>query len=221
MEKFSVSRLIGAPPGYVGYDEGGQLTEAVRRNPYSIVLLDEVEKAHPEVFNVLLQILDDGRITDSKGITVDFKNTIIIMTSNLGSQFAFEKDENVRRNAYQNEVHKYFKPEFINRIDEIIVFNALDDQVMKKIADKFLSQLSDRLKAKDITLEVTEAAKSRIIELGADETFGARPMKRHIQRTIETMVAKKIIEDPNIEGHTLVVDADEDGYIVSVKQSMA
>lgn len=221
MEKFSVSRLIGAPPGYVGYDEGGQLTEAVRRNPYSIVLLDEVEKAHPEVFNVLLQILDDGRITDSKGVTVDFKNTIIIMTSNLGSQFAFEPDSSIRKQKYQDEVYKYFKPEFINRIDEIIVFNALDDSVMKKIADKFLNQLANRLKAKDITLEVTEEAKKRIITLGADETFGARPMKRHIQRTIETMVAKKIIEDPNIEGHTLVVDADENGYVVSVKQSMA
>ncbi|MCR5230268.1 MAG: AAA family ATPase [Solobacterium sp.] len=221
MEKFSVSRLIGAPPGYVGYEEGGQLTEAVRRNPYSIVLLDEVEKAHPDVFNVLLQILDDGRVTDSKGVTVDFKNTIIIMTSNLGSQYAFEADQEMRDEHYRAEVQKYFKPEFINRIDEIIVFNALNSAVMKQIADKFLGQLKTRLLEKDIYLEVTEAAKDRIIELGTDSTFGARPMKRHIQRTVETMVARKILEDPNLAGHTLVVDADGDNYRVYVKSSMA
>lgn len=221
MEKFSVSRLIGAPPGYVGYEEGGQLTEAVRRNPYSIVLLDEVEKAHPDVFNVLLQILDDGRVTDSKGVTVDFKNTIIIMTSNLGSQYAFEADQEMRDEHYRTEVQKYFKPEFINRIDEIIVFNALNSAVMKQIADKFLGQLKTRLLEKDIYLEVTEAAKDRIIELGTDSTFGARPMKRHIQRTVETMVARKILEDPNLAGHTLVVDADGDNYRVYVKSSMA
>ncbi|MBQ6222034.1 MAG: AAA family ATPase [Solobacterium sp.] len=221
MEKFSVSRLIGAPPGYVGYDEGGQLTEAIRRNPYSIVLLDEIEKAHPDVFNILLQVLDDGRITDSKGVTVDFKNTIIIMTSNLGAQYAFEEDKDLRRTHYLNEVNNYFKPEFVNRIDEIIVFNALDDDVMKRIADKFLEQLRRRLQAKDIELEVTEKAKERIILYGSDQTFGARPMKRHIQRTIETMVAKKIIEDPNIEGRTIVVDADDTGYQILVKGLMA
>ncbi len=221
MEKFSVSRLIGAPPGYVGYEEGGQLTEAVRRSPYSIVLLDEVEKAHPDVFNVLLQILDDGRVTDSKGVTVDFKNTIIIMTSNLGSQYAFESDADMRDEHYRAEVQKYFKPEFINRIDEIIVFNALNNTVMKQIADKFLNQLKERLQDKDIYLEVTDAAKDRIIELGTDSSFGARPMKRHIQRTVETMVARKILEDPNLAGHTLVVDADEDNYHVYVKSSMA
>ena len=221
MEKFSVSRLIGAPPGYVGYDEGGQLTEAIRRNPYSIVLLDEIEKAHPDVFNILLQVLDDGRITDSKGVTVDFKNTIIIMTSNLGAQYAFEEDKDLRRTHYLNEVNNYFKPEFVNRIDEIIVFNALDDDIMKRIADKFLEQLRRRLQAKDIELEVTEKAKERIILYGSDQTFGARPMKRHIQRTIETMVAKKIIEDPNIEGRTIVVDADDTGYQILVKGLMA
>lgn len=218
MEKFSVSRLIGAPPGYVGYDEGGQLTEAVRRNPYSIVLLDEVEKAHPDVFNILLQILDDGRVTDSKGVTVDFKNTIIIMTSNLGSQYAFETDDEVRKQHYQSEVQNYFKPEFINRIDEIIVFNALTKDTMISIADKFLNQLRTRLEEKEINLEVTPKAKDRIIELGTDTTFGARPMKRHIQRTIETMVAKTILEDPNISGKTIVVDADENSYLVTVKQ---
>ncbi|MCH4206868.1 MAG: AAA family ATPase [Solobacterium sp.] len=217
MEKFSVSRLIGAPPGYVGYDEGGQLTEAVRRNPYSIVLLDEVEKAHPDVFNILLQILDDGRITDSKGVTVDFKNTIIIMTSNLGSQYAFDPDAKERNDHYMEEVKKFFKPEFVNRIDEIIVFNALNEDTLKQIADKFLHQLSDRLAEKDIKLEITDQAKSRIISCGADPAFGARPMKRHIQRTIETMIARKIIEDPNLAGHTMVVDANDSDYTLTVK----
>ena len=218
MEKFSVSRLIGAPPGYVGYDEGGQLTEAVRRNPYSIVLLDEVEKAHPDVFNILLQILDDGRITDSKGVTVDFKNTIIIMTSNLGSQYAFEADREARDAHYANEVKAFFKPEFVNRIDEIIVFNALNTEVLKKIADKFLAELEKRLSAKQIALTVTDAAKQRIVEMGVDPVFGARPMKRHIQRTIETAVARKILEDPNIEGKRIIVDAGENDYTVSVEE---
>ena len=217
MEKFSVSRLIGAPPGYVGYEEGGQLTEAVRRHPYSIVLLDEVEKAHPDVFNILLQILDDGRITDSKGVTVDFKNTIIIMTSNLGSEYAFEKDEETRRKHYEDAVHAFFKPEFVNRIDEIIVFNALGVEVQKKIADKFLGLLSDRLKEKDITLEVTEKAKERIIKLGVDPQFGARPMRRHIQRAIETEIAKVILSTDNIANKTIVVDANDDRYLFSVQ----
>lgn len=217
MEKFSVSRLIGAPPGYVGYEEGGQLTEAVRRHPYSIVLLDEVEKAHPDVFNILLQILDDGRITDSKGVTVDFKNTIIIMTSNLGSEYAFEKDEETRRKHYEDAVHAFFKPEFVNRIDEIIVFNALDVEVQKKIADKFLGLLADRLKEKDITLEVTEKAKERIIKLGVDPQFGARPMRRHIQRAIETEIAKVILSTDNIANKTIVVDANDDQYLFSVQ----
>ena len=221
MEKFSVSRLIGAPPGYVGYDEGGQLTEAVRRNPYSIVLLDEVEKAHQDVFNILLQILDDGRITDSKGVTVDFKNTIIIMTSNLGSQYAFEPDEDLRHDHYMEEVHKYFKPEFVNRIDEIIVFNALNHDVLVRIADKFLSQLQKRLDNKDITLQVTDEAKQRIITYGMDPAFGARPMKRHIQREVETKIARKILEDPSAEGRTMILDADDHGYTVSIRSSMA
>lgn len=218
MEKFSVSRLIGAPPGYVGYEEGGQLTEAVRRSPYSIVLLDEVEKAHPDVFNILLQILDDGRITDSKGVTVDFKNTIIIMTSNLGSQYAFDTDKEERQKHYMDEVHKFFKPEFVNRIDEIIVFNALNDTVLKEIADKFLKQLADRLHEKDISLKITDKAKARIIQCGVDPVFGARPMKRHIQRTIETEIARKVIEDPNIAGKTITVDADDEKYILSVSR---
>ena len=217
MEKFSVSRLIGAPPGYVGYEEGGQLTEAVRRHPYSIVLLDEVEKAHPDVFNTLLQILDDGRITDSKGVTVDFKNTIIIMTSNLGSDYAFETDEGERKKHYEEAVQGFFKPEFVNRIDEIIVFNALGVEVQKKIADKFLKLLSDRLEEKDIHLEVTDKAKERIIQLGVDTQFGARPMRRHIQRAIETEVAKVILSTDNITNKTIVVDADDNQYLFSVK----
>ncbi|MBP3399218.1 MAG: AAA family ATPase, partial [Erysipelotrichaceae bacterium] len=216
MEKHSVSRLIGAPPGYVGYDEGGQLTEAVRRKPYSIVLLDEVEKAHPDVFNVLLQILDDGRITDSKGVTVDFKNTLIIMTSNLGAQYAFEEDDEKRKAQYQNEVQRYFKPEFVNRIDEIIVFNALGHEVLKKIADKFLNELSLRLAVKDITLSVSESVKDKIIECGVDPVFGARPMKRYIQRSIETVIAKKIIEAEFVVPCTFILDVMNDEYRITI-----
>ena len=217
MEKFSVSRLVGAPPGYVGYEEGGQLTEAVRRSPYSIVLLDEIEKAHPDVFNILLQILDDGRITDSKGVTVDFTNTIIIMTSNLGSQYAFDDDSEHREEHYMSEVHKFFKPEFINRIDEIIVFNALGNDVLAQIAEKFLAQLRNRLKDRDINLTVSDSAMKRIIACGVDPLYGARPMKRHIQREIETAVAKAILENPDINGKTIHVDANDEKYIVTVK----
>ncbi|MEG0169825.1 ATP-dependent Clp protease ATP-binding subunit [Anaerorhabdus sp.] len=217
MEKFSVSRLIGAPPGYVGYEEGGQLTEAVRRKPYSIVLLDEVEKAHPDVFNILLQILDDGRITDSKGVTVDFKNTLIIMTSNLGSQYAFEQDLELRNNHYINEVSKFFKPEFVNRIDELVVFNALGDTALVKIADKFLNELALRLSNKDIQVEFTTRCKAKIIECGVDPVFGARPMKRHIQRAIETLLAKEILKDQSLQGKTLVMDVVNDEYHVTQK----
>ncbi len=217
MEKFSVSRLIGAPPGYIGYEEGGQLTEAVRRNPYSIVLLDEIEKAHPDVLNVLLQIMDDGRITDSKGVTVDFKNTLIIMTSNLGAQYAFETDEKERENHYIDVVESFFKPEFVNRIDEIIIFNTLDKEVLYKIADKFLNQLRNRLQARDISIEFTKACIDEIVSAGFDPVFGARPMKRHIQRTIETLIARKIVEEPLVEGKTLIVDFKDGNYSVSIK----
>ena len=167
MEKHSVARLIGAPPGYVGHEEGGQLTEAVRRNPYSIVLFDEIEKAHPDVFNVLLQILDDGRITDSKGVTVDFKNTIIILTSNLGSQYAFEykNEPELLQEKYMEAVKAHFRPEFINRIDEIVVFNALHDKAFVKIARKFMGELIERLKEKDITVHVSDAVYDRIAEM--------------------------------------------------------
>ena len=217
MEKFSTSRLIGAPPGYVGYEEGGQLTEAVRRKPYSIVLLDEVEKAHPDVFNILLQILDDGRITDSKGVVVDFKNTLIIMISNLGSQYAFEEDAEVRKKGYEEEVRNFFKPEFINRIDEVIIFNKLTDDVMVQIADKFLKQTADRLKDRNIQLVVTDAAKKLIVAEGVDPNFGARPMKRFIQRNIETKVAEAIIRDAIEEDAEITVDAKKGEFTVTTK----
>ncbi len=212
MEKFSVSRLIGAPPGYVGYDEGGQLTEAVRRKPYSIVLLDEIEKAHPDVFNILLQILDDGRITDSKGVTVDFKNTIIIMTSNLGSQYAFETDNQKKQKEYEEIVKYTFKPEFINRIDEIIIFNPLDKDVIKQVANKFINILKNRLAESDVELSISNKAMDKIIELGFDETYGARPMKRHIQRAIESLVAKYLLE--NYDAKKIEVDLDNDEYVI-------
>ena len=208
MEKHSVSRLIGAPPGYVGYDEGGQLTEAVRRNPYSIVLFDEIEKSHPDVFYSLLQILDDGRITDSKGVTVDFKNTIIILTSNLGSQYAFEPGDHY--NDYMNEVKTFFKPEFINRIDEIIVFNALDSNSFSKIAKKFIGLLAKRLENRDIHLQVSESAYQQIASQGVDPVYGARPMKRYIQKYIETPIAHKIIEKGVVKDATIKVDFNGD-----------
>ncbi len=213
MEKFSVSRLIGAPPGYVGYEEGGQLTEAVRRKPYSIVLLDEIEKAHADVFNILLQILDDGRITDSKGVTVDFKNTIIIMTSNLGSEYAFEKDMDQKQKDYESIVKATFKPEFINRIDEIIIFNPLDRKMIGKVAEKFLGILKNRLGESDIELSVSDKAMDKIIECGFDENYGARPMKRHIQRFIESKIARFMLE--NYDVRKIAVDVDGEGdYII-------
>lgn len=214
MEKHSVSRLIGAPPGYVGYDEGGQLTEAVRRNPYSIILFDEVEKAHPDVFNVLLQILDDGRITDSKGVTVDFKNTLLIMTSNLGSQFAFDEDN--KEEKYLSEVKKYFKPEFVNRIDEIVVFNALNDDMLGKIAHKFMDELQTRLAKKDIKLQVSDAVYRNIATQGVDPVYGARPMKRYIQRNIETLIARKMIEGNAGKDDVISVDVVDGDYVVTV-----
>ena len=214
MEKHSVSRLIGAPPGYIGHDEGGQLTEAVRRKPYSIVLLDEVEKAHPDVFNVLLQILDEGHITDSKGVTVDFKNTLIIMTSNLGSQYAFEENKELRNQQYEKEVHKYFKPEFINRVDDIIVFNALDESSLALITDKFINELQARLQDRDIVLQFTDRAKAQIMEQGYDPVFGARPLKRYIQKEVETALAYKMIEEALEENCTIEIDFVDDDYVI-------
>ena len=220
MENHAVSRLIGAPPGYVGYDEGGQLTEAVRRNPYSIVLFDEVEKAHPDVFNVLLQILDDGRITDSKGVTVDFKNTIIILTSNLGAANAFEyaKEPEILHEKYMEEVKKHFRPEFINRIDEIVIFNALGEEAFAKIARKFMGELEHRLNEKDIRLECTDAVYDKIAENGVDPVFGARPMKRYIQRNIETAIAKKMIAEGALKDAVIKIDIRDGQYDIRIEK---
>lgn len=181
MEAFNVSRLVGAPPGYVGYDEGGELTEAVRRNPYSIVLFDEIEKAHKDVFNILLQILDDGRLTDSQGRTVDFKNTIIIMTSNLGSEYILEGLDNAKE-LVMNELKNTFRPEFINRIDEIIVFNSLKKDVIGDIVDKIIKEINDRLQQNFLHVEITDAVKEKIINEAYDERYGARPIRRYITK---------------------------------------
>ena len=215
MEKFNVSRLIGAPPGYVGYEEGGQLTEAVRRHPYSIVLLDEIEKAHPDVFNILLQVLDDGRITDSKGNVVSFKNTIIIMTSNIGSNYLLEGNNEETRQAVDNELKAHFKPEFLNRIDEIVYFNSLSPEVVNKIIDKFIKQLQDRLVDRKITITVSDKAKEMISQQGYDVTFGARPLKRYIQSNIETLVAREMIKGDIKNGSHVVVDYDN-GFFLNV-----
>lgn len=210
MEKFSVSRLIGSPPGYVGYEEGGQLTEAVRRNPYSIVLFDEIEKAHPEVLNLLLQILDDGRVTDSNGRTVDFKNTIIIMTSNLGSEHVLENN----KNAVLEEIRKYFRPEFVNRIDEIVVFNTLTKEAINKILDKIISQIEYRLKDMSIKIELTENARKEFIEEGYDINFGARPLKRLVGKTIEVDLSKLLIEGQIKEHDTVIVNYVNDKFVI-------
>ncbi len=214
MEKFSVSRLIGSPPGYVGYEEGGQLTEAVRRNPYSIVLFDEVEKAHPEVLNLLLQILDDGRITDSNGRTVDFKNTIIIMTSNLGSEYVLNGDNSKVMDA----VREYFRPEFINRIDEIIVFNALNKDAIMKILDKLVKNIENRLTDINLKIELTDRAKKQLVEQGFDPNYGARPLKRLVSRTIETDLAKLIIEGKVKANDVVLVDYVDDNFIIARKE---
>ena len=213
MEKFSTARLIGAPPGYVGYEEGGQLTEAVRRNPYSIVLFDEIEKAHPEVLNLLLQILDDGRITDSNGRLVDFKNTIIIMTSNVGSELILDgEDEKVF-----DELKNYFRPEFINRIDEIILFNKLNKDSIKLILDKIIKDIEFRLKDSNIKIELTDAAINSMINEGYDINFGARPLKRLVSRIIETNLSKMIIADEVKFGSTIEIDYQNNNYVFKVK----
>ncbi len=210
MEKFSVSRLIGSPPGYVGYEEGGQLTEAVRRNPYSIVLFDEIEKAHPEVLNLLLQILDDGRVTDSNGRTVDFKNTIIIMTSNLGSEHVLENN----KERVLDEVKSTFRPEFINRIDEIIVFNALSKEAINKILDKIINEIEYRLKDIDLHIELTDKAREEFINQGYDINFGARPLKRLVGRTLEVDLSRLLIEGSIKEHDTVIVNYVNDKFIV-------
>ena len=221
MEKFSVSRLIGAPPGYVGYDEGGQLTEAVRRKPYSVVLFDEIEKAHPDVFNILLQILDDGRITDSQGRTVDFKNTIIILTSNLGSSYlleGIEEDGSIRpeaQEAVMAELRRSFRPEFLNRLDEIILFRPLTRENLNSIIDLMVESLRKRLKDRDLDLQLTDAAKELIIERGYDPLYGARPLRRVLQSSVETLVARTILRGDISAGSTITVDA-RDGELVVV-----
>ena len=210
MEKFSVSRLIGSPPGYVGYEEGGQLTEAVRRNPYSIVLFDEVEKAHPEVLNLLLQILDDGRVTDSNGRTVDFKNTIIIMTSNLGSEHIL----NGNTDQVMQDVREHFRPEFINRIDEVIVFNPLTKEAIGHILNKIIKEIENRLKDINLKINLTDKAKEQLIEDGYDINYGARPLKRLVSRTIETMLSKKIIAGEIKLNDTITIDYENNNYII-------
>ena len=213
MEKYSVSRLVGAAPGYVGYEEGGQLTEAVRRNPYSIVLFDEIEKAHPDVLNLLLQILDDGRLTDSNGRTVDFKNTIIIMTSNVGSEYILNNEPE----KVEQELHKYFKPEFINRIDEVIMFNKLTKEVLSSILDKLIKEIETRLKDLNLTITLTPAARNYFIENGYDEYYGARPLKRLVSRELETVLAKQLIENAVKPNAKLEVDYQDDKIIINQK----
>jgi len=220
MEKFSVSRLIGAPPGYVGYEEGGQLTEAVRRKPYAVVLFDEIEKAHPEVFNILLQVLDDGRITDSQGRTVDFKNTIIILTSNLGSNYILEgisSDGEISEKAklkVNNLLKHQFRPEFLNRLDEIVFYKPLTKVEISKIVDLMLNDLQRRLKDKQLTITVSNKAKEFIVEQGYDPIYGARPLKRYIQRNVETLIARMIISKDLEPNTNLVIDYDGNKLIV-------
>ena len=223
MEKYSVSKLIGAPPGYVGYEEGGQLTEAVRRKPYSVVLFDEIEKAHPDVFNVLLQVLDDGRITDSQGRTVDFKNTILIMTSNIGSPYLLDGiDENGEikpeaQSQVMDDLRGHFRPEFLNRLDEIIMFKPLTKSNIGKIVDLMVSELDKRLADQELSLELTDAAKDQVIENGYDPVYGARPLKRYLQKYVETLAARKILSGDVHAGDTLVLDVQNGEFIVTVK----
>ena len=214
MEAFNVSRLLGAPPGYVGYDEGGELTEAVRRNPYSIVLFDEIEKAHPDVFNILLQILDDGRITDSTGKLVDFKNTIIIMTSNLGSEYILDNEENSNTKVME-ALKRTFRPEFINRIDEIVIFKSLGKDVVYNILDKIIHETEARLKNINLHLELTKKAQDYIIDHSYEEAYGARPIKRYVTHNIETLIADKIVRDEIEYGATITVDVKDDKLVLN------
>ncbi|MDR2995662.1 MAG: AAA family ATPase, partial [Bacillus cereus] len=223
MEKHAVSRLIGAPPGYVGYEEGGQLTEAVRRKPYSVILLDEIEKAHPEVFNILLQMLDDGRITDSQGRTVDFKNTVIIMTSNIGSAHlldGLEEDGSIKeesRDLVMGQLRGHFRPEFLNRVDEIILFKPLTTNEIKGIVDKIVKELQGRLADRHITVELTDVAKEFVVEAGFDPMYGARPLKRYVQRQVETKLARELIAGTITDNSHVVVDVENNELVVHVK----
>ena len=223
MEKYSVSRLIGAPPGYVGYEEGGQLTEAVRRKPYSVVLFDEIEKAHPDVFNVLLQVLDDGRITDSQGRTVDFKNTILIMTSNIGANYlldGIESDGTISEdaeNAVMTELRSRFRPEFLNRLDEIIMFHPLTKENIGGIIQLIIDDLNRRLSDRDLHLELTPEAKQFVVDNAYDPAYGARPLKRYIQKHVETLAARLILQDAVDEGDTILIDV-KDGSLTAEKK---
>ena len=223
MEKYSVSRLIGAPPGYVGYEEGGQLTEAVRRKPYSVVLFDEIEKAHPDVFNVLLQVLDDGRVTDSQGRTVDFKNTILIMTSNIGASYLLDgitEGGEIKQEAQDmvmNDLRGHFRPEFLNRLDEIILFKPLTKDNIGNIVDLLVKDLNRRLTSQELSLELTDAAKLRVIEDGYDPVYGARPLKRYLQKYVETLAAKRILAGDVRAGDTIVLDVANGEFITRLK----
>ncbi len=220
MEKFSVSRLIGAPPGYVGYEEGGQLTEAVRRKPYSVILFDEIEKAHPDVFNVLLQVLDDGRITDSQGRTVDFKNTILIMTPNIGSALLLDGIDDsgeIRPEAaagVMSELRSHFRPEFLNRLDETILFRPLTKNDIGSIVDLMVDEINRRLADQELHLTLTDRARAHVISEGYDPVYGARPLKRYLQKNVETLAARKILSGDVHEGDTLVLDYTENGFAV-------
>jgi len=219
MEKHSVARLIGAPPGYIGHDEGGQLTEAVRRKPYCVLLFDEIEKAHGDVFNTLLQLLDDGRLTDSKGRLVNFKNTIVIMTSNIGSRFLVDgkiEDEKTRQ-AVLNELKASFRPEFLNRVDETVIFHTLSKNDILKIVDIQIKGLEHRLKGINIGLKITDSAKKLLGDKGYDPVYGARPLKRVLSKEIETPISKKIIAGDIPEGETLSIDAKNDQFVFIVK----
>ena len=226
MEKFSVSRLIGAPPGYVGYEEGGQLTEAVRRKPYSVVLFDEIEKAHPDVFNVLLQVLDDGRITDSQGRTVDFKNTILIMTSNIGSAYlldGIEADGTIRQSA-QDEVMEdlraHFRPEFLNRLDEIIMFKPLTKDNIENIIGIMIDNLNHRIGDKELRIDLSGSAKDFIVEKGYDPVYGARPLKRYLQKHVETLVGRMILADQVKAGDVIIIEAEGDHLTARTKDNL-
>nr|MCR5511898.1 AAA family ATPase [Lachnospiraceae bacterium] len=224
MEKFSVSRLIGAPPGYVGYEEGGQLTEAVRRKPYSVVLFDEIEKAHPDVFNVLLQVLDDGRITDSQGRTVDFKNTILIMTSNIGAQYLLDgiRDDGTiddeATGMVTEELRAHFRPEFLNRLDEIIMFKPLTKDNITGIVGLIVDDLNERLSDRSLNVKLTDAARDHIVEAAYDPIYGARPLRRYIQKYVETLSAKLILSGEVDEGDTIVIDMDGETLIAKVEK---
>ena len=217
MEKHAASRLVGAPPGYVGYEEGGQLTEAVRRKPYSVILFDEIEKAHPDVFNTLLQVLDDGRLTDNKGVVVDFKNTIIIMTSNIASDKIIEiEDPEAKREAVNGELKKHFKPEFLNRLDDIVIFNPLKLDDITQIVSILFAGIQKRLQAKEITITLSDKAKEYIAKVGFDPIYGARPLKRALYETIEDKLSELILEDKITAGSSVAFDVKDDEVVANI-----